>query len=82
MRASHYVGVKSVMGDSRINVDVTVDGSGSGIGKEMIPRANFYPKGPGQRPRSRSYSALSSHLGNVVRSVASTIFCNNHFYLV
>jgi len=42
---------------------------------EMIPRANFYPKGPGQRPRGRSYSTLSSHSGKdetlfAVRSVA------------
>jgi len=27
----------------------------------QVPRANFYPSGPSQQPRSRSYSALSSY---------------------
>ncbi|KAF5346504.1 hypothetical protein D9756_010105 [Leucocoprinus leucothites] len=27
----------------------------------VIPRANFFPKTPGQRPRSRSFSAFNSH---------------------
>jgi hypothetical protein len=27
----------------------------------VIPRANFFPKAPGARPRSRSFSAFNSH---------------------
>ena len=56
--SEHLRRCESVMS---INVNATADSNGSGISKGVMPRANFYPKGPGQRPRSRSYSALSSH---------------------
>ena len=59
--SGHLRRCESVMGNSRINVNVTADGSGSRISKGVVPRANFYPSGPSQRPRSRSYSALSSY---------------------
>ena len=56
--SGHLRRCESVMG---INVNVTADGSRSRISKGVVPRANFFPSSPSQRPRSRSYSALSSY---------------------
>ena len=52
---------ESAVDGSGLNENVVVDGSGGSMNNEMTPRANFFPKGLDQRPRSRSYSALNSH---------------------